>query len=141
MKKKKVDIKLLLVRGHQLCEQPIKTSGVERGIEILYNMRRNVNCQMVGVVDADGKKYFVGNVLSAQKVEALHRSPQMSTWDHLVLGMLRYKTQVDPTKHIVQVNAKDPIFVLLDKGDVVLDPLMNQIFPPTKAHLTEKTRE
>ena len=141
MKKKKVDIKLLFVKGHQLCEQPIKTSGADRGIEILYNMRRNVNSQMVGMMDANGKKYFVGNVLSTEKVEELHRSPNMSTWDHLVLGMLRYKIQMDPSKHIVVVNAKDPIFVLLDRGDIVLDPLMNQIFPPVRTHMAEKTRE
>ena len=131
MKQKKVVIKMLSVKGHQLIENPIHTQGKDRAIEILYNVRRNnPNTQMVGFIDEVGRKHFVGNVLSNEKLLALHNGPSGSTWDHLTLGMMKYRVEQDPSMHVVQVNAKDPIFVLIGKGDVVMDPLMNQIFPP-----------
>ena len=141
MKKQKVSMKLLLVRGHQICEQAIKTDGTERGLEILYNLRRNAGLQMVGLADANGKKYYIGNVVPMEKLQQLNATPNMSSWDHLTIGMLKYKVETDPTKHVVQVNAKDPIWTLIDAGDVVMDPLMNQVFPPVKPHITHKGRE
>lgn len=132
MKKKKVEFKLLSVKGHQLYEQSIKTQGIERAIEILYNVRRDPRMQMVGVVDENGRQHLVGNVIPMEKLEALNRTPLMSSWDHLTIGMLLYKVKEDPSKHVVQVNARDPIYVLIGKGDVVLDPLMNQVFPPVR---------
>ncbi len=142
MKQKKVAIKMLSVKGHQLFENPIHTQGRERAIEILYNVRQhNPASQMVGFIDETGRKYFVGNVLSNKKVQALHNDPSGSTWDHLTLGMLKYQVEHDPTKHVVRVNGKDPIFVLIGAGDIVLDPLMNQIFPPVATAMGARGRE
>jgi len=43
--------------------------------------------------------------------------------------------------HVVQVDCRDPIYVLIGKGDVVLDPLMNQIFPPVATRTVARDRE
>ena len=141
MKQKKVAIKMLSVKGHQLYENTIHTQGTDRAIEILYNMRRNPAAQMVGFIDETGRKHVVGNVLPAAKLDALHHSPNVSTWDHLTLGMMKYKTEQDPSMHVVQVNSRDPIYVLIEKGDIVMDPLMNQIFPPVTTQKFAKGRE
>ena len=141
MKTRKIELKLLQVRGHQLMASTIKTHDINRGIEILYNLRRNVNTQTVGLVDANGKQYFVGNVVTPEKLKMLRATPTLSTWDHLTLGMLQYKITEDPTKSVVQVNSKDPIFVLINKEDVVFDPLMNQIFPPVRSKHQHSGRE
>ena len=139
--KQKITLKLLSVKGHQLLENAIKTQDLNRGFEILFNMRRNARTQMVGMMDSNGKKYFVGNVIPREKLTALCASPEGSTWDHLTLGIMKYKVEHDASLHVVQVNARDPIYVLIGKGDVVLDPLMNQIFPPIHHKTAEKTRE
>jgi len=142
MKQKKVAMKMLSVKGHQLFENPIHTQGKERAIEILYNVRRhNPGSQMVGFMDESGKKYFVGNVLPKAKVDALNRTPDLSSWDHLTIGMMKYKIEQDPSLHVVQVDCRDPIYVLIGKGDVVLDPLMNQIFPPVATRTVARDRE
>ncbi len=108
MKQKKVTIKILSVKGHQLYENVIHTQGKDRAIEILYNMRRNPATQMVGFVDESGKQYFVGNVLPKAKVDALDHTPTLSIWDHLTLAMMKYKIEHDPSLHVVQVDCRDP---------------------------------
>ena len=139
--KQKVSIKLLSVRGHQLMENRIQTNGNERAFEILHNLRRNSHIQMVGMIDEHGKKYIVGNYVPKEKLLALHKGPNLSSWDHLIVGTLKYKIEEDPTRYVAQVNAKDPIFVLMNKGDIVLDPLMNQIYPPVRPTTQKHERD